>query len=50
MFYWMSSEHETDAFLMIDIAFQTARHINVILSPFYYEWYLAYDRELHVNK
>ena len=37
-------------FNIIGIAFQIARHINVILSPFYYEWYLAYDRELHVSK
>ena len=39
-----------DTFNIIGIAFQIARHINVILSPFYYEWYLAYDRELHVSK
>lgn len=46
----MFSDHETDAFIMIDIAFQTVRRINVLLSPFYYEWYLAYDRELHGSK
>lgn len=46
----MFSDHEADAFIRIDVAFQIVRRINVILSPFYYEWYLAYDRELHVNK
>ncbi|XP_078352438.1 cation channel sperm-associated protein subunit epsilon-like protein [Oculina patagonica] len=24
---------------------QSARHISVLHSPFYYEWYLSYDRE-----